>query len=197
MKWIDQHLLADMLNQSKLHGSLLVAYDFDNTISPWGDKDDPAVLERSRELVRRAKAQGHIVYCYTANPNEALVHEFCALNDVPMDYLNESPPKGAGSKVPQGGGKCYYNIFLDDKCGLKSAQDTLEAFLEQTSAIEFDLLKAVQCHLGRLRAIRHCGIHTNGYNRLLKHITNFRKLAVGAHEMDSKELLRLEKEALK
>lgn len=125
--WIDELLYAALLKQCEEHGSLLVAFDFDDTVSMFSAHEGYKrlhLINRAVLALRFAAQQGHKMICYTANPNVEHIKTYCKFNDIKIDYLNRSP-------VDSGGGKIYYNIFLDDKCGLKSATDTLLAVLSK------------------------------------------------------------------
>lgn len=124
-QWIDELLLAALIKQYKQFGSLLIAFDFDDTVSMFSVSEGYKrlhMINRALTALRFATKQGHKMICYTANPNVEHIKTYCKFNNIQIDYLNRSP-------VESGGGKIYYNIFLDDKCGLKSATDTLLAAL--------------------------------------------------------------------
>lgn len=131
--WVDELLLACLLQQYEEFGSLLIAYDFDDTVSMFSIDEGYKrihLINRAVTAIRLAAKQGHTLICYTANPNEDHVKTYCKCNNIKMDYINESPVKKGG------GGKIYYNIFLDDKCGLQSATDTLLAALVKIQEIK-------------------------------------------------------------
>lgn len=130
--WVDELLLACLIKQYKEFGHLLVAYDFDDTVSMFSIDEGYKrihLINRALLALRFAQKQGHKMICYTANPNIEHIKSYCKYNDLKIDYLNRSP-------VGMGGGKIYYNIFLDDKCGLKSATDTLLAALVKIQELQ-------------------------------------------------------------
>lgn len=114
-----------LINDYHAHGSLIVAYDFDNTVFDYhGDGLD---CSNVIDLLRKAKDKGHILVCYTANEDLEFVKSFIKENNIPLDFINESPVK-SGSKI-------YYNILLDDRSGLESAFNQLEDFLNKTKEV--------------------------------------------------------------
>lgn len=130
--WIDELLLACLIKQYKDHGSLLISFDFDDTVSMFSVDEGYKrlhLINRALLALRFAAKQGHKLICYTANPNVEHIKTYCKFNNIQIDYLNRSP-------VENGGGKIYYNIFLDDKCGLKSATDTLLAALSKIQELQ-------------------------------------------------------------
>lgn len=78
----------------------------------------------ARYTLQEAKSRGHVLVCYTANDDYAKVSSYLEYHGLTPDYYNDSP---VASK-----GKIYYNIFLDDKCGLHEALTILNTFLEET-----------------------------------------------------------------
>lgn len=68
--------------------------------------------------------QGHDLICYTANDDIVKVSGFLSMNGIAPDYYNESPVASNG--------KIFYNLFLDDKCGLEETYNILKQFLEET-----------------------------------------------------------------
>lgn len=119
-----------LVHQWKCHGALIIAFDFDDTVSDF-DKTfgNPALVGHVRNVLRRAKFLGHTLVCYTCRykHNPELV-EFLQAQDLYTDYINESPVKTDG--------KLFYNVFLDDKCGLREATDALEYALREIENIK-------------------------------------------------------------
>lgn len=110
-RWIDELLYAALLKQYDEHGSLLIAFDFDDTVSMFSAHEGYKrlhMINSSILALRFAAKQGHKLICYTANPNVEHIKTYCKFNEIQIDYLNRSP-------VETGGGKIYYNIFLDRK----------------------------------------------------------------------------------
>lgn len=116
-----QLLVERLRKQIKEHGKLVIAFDFDDTVYPYTYPIE--VLVPVQEALMEAKRQGHILVCYTANTNLDKVSAFLESNGLTPGYYNESP---VASK-----GKIYYNIFLDDKCGLQETLEILNIILEE------------------------------------------------------------------
>lgn len=109
-------LFNDAANQN---GKLIIAFDFDNTVYDYHGKN--YIFPTVDRLLRTAKEQGHTLICYTANEDEKFVYNYLKDNNIPFDFINNSPV-GNGKKL-------YYNILLDDRAGLKSACNILTVFL--------------------------------------------------------------------
>ena len=91
--------------------SLLVAFDFDNTIFDYHRTgcEYPEVVN----LLHKAKYLNCTLICYTGNPDEELVKEELDRLNIKYDYYNTSPLMF--------GVKPFANILLDDRAGLPSA----------------------------------------------------------------------------
>lgn len=100
------------------HGSLFVAFDFDNTVFDYHRKgfSFPAV----ESLLRECKKEGFKLILFTAKEtNEELNRcvDYCKERGYEPDFINVSPVMN--TKKP------YYNILLDDRAGLQSAAEML------------------------------------------------------------------------
>ena len=100
------------------HGSLVVAYDFDNTVYDYHGAGDayPAVVA----LLHRLRRLGCTLTVFTANPDLAAVRAYLDREGIPFDAVNENPPF-----YPATAGKIYYNALLDDRAGLRQVYDDL------------------------------------------------------------------------
>lgn len=121
-----KRLLADY----QKHGSLIVAFDFDNTVhdAHGNGHSFPKVVD----ILMRCKALGFTLICFTANPYEDFVSGFLTRNGIPFDYINQDSPNIGQSHSSR---KIYYNILLDDRAGLASAFHDLDWIV---SKIEFE-----------------------------------------------------------
>ena len=117
-----QLLASRLIKQCKEHGKLIIAFDFDDTVFPFTYPLE--VLLPVHEILKKAKKQGHTLICYTANSDLEKVSLYLFHNGLTPHYYNESPVATEG--------KIYYNIFLDDKCGLQETLDILNYVLEET-----------------------------------------------------------------
>lgn len=108
------------------NGSLIVAYDFDNTVYDFHHKghDYSEVVT----LLRRAKRAGCYLIVFTGNQDEQFVKAYLHEQGIPYDVVNEQAPfldvKSRSAR------KIYYNILLDDAAGLESACKQLGQFLD-------------------------------------------------------------------
>ena len=113
---IDEYLINDapynrLLDEYKKYGSLVIAYDFDNTVYDFHKKG--CTYHKVIELLRELKTAGCTLVCFTANEDEGFIRQYCKDNDIPLDLLNENP-----SFFKSNSGKIYYNALLDDRAGL-------------------------------------------------------------------------------
>ncbi len=107
-----------LLKEYKEHQSLVVAYDFDNTVydyhkNGWQFND---VIQ----LLQNLKSIGCYLIVFTANEDIEFVKKYCNDNQIPFDAINEQPPfyKSESRKI-------YYNVLLDDRAGLREVYDML------------------------------------------------------------------------
>lgn len=131
-------LLGRLLKNYYKHGSIIVAFDFDDTVR---DYHTLKPIQDVVELLRLLKARGYAkLVCYTCRSGEGIdgqgaqyVKDYLALYDITYDAFNEPVVKmlhpETGEEIPQSG-KIYYNIFLDDKAGLGQAFEVLERFVK-------------------------------------------------------------------
>lgn len=106
----------------KLHGKIIIACDFDDTISPWKLKGfDP---KRTIEVLKIAKQTGAYIVIFTACNIERYdeIRKYCSDAGLEIDAINETP-----IDLPYGkNGKIYANIFIDDRAGLNESLNILE-----------------------------------------------------------------------
>lgn len=119
-----QHKLVNkLLDQYYKHGSIIVAYDFDDTVYPFSL--DVEELKDTVNLIKKLAVCGHKVYCYTSNEDIEKVTMYLHFNNIPYCSINESPVKSVG--------KQFYSVLLDDKAGLQETKEVLEMFLMITT----------------------------------------------------------------
>lgn len=109
-----QRLIADY----KLHGTIVVAYDFDNTVFDYHGKGND--YSQAISILKQAKEIGCYMICFTAADNNDFVLEYLSKNNIPCDALNENPPFFKSEQR-----KIYFNILLDDRAGLITAYNDL------------------------------------------------------------------------
>lgn len=106
-----------------IHGSIVVAYDFDNTVYDYHSKGNS--YHDVIAALRKAKDINCYMICFTAAENNEFVKSYLADNNIPCDALNENPPFFKSEQR-----KIYFNILLDDRAGLISAYNDLIHLIE-------------------------------------------------------------------
>ena len=106
----------------KLYGKIIIACDYDDTISPW--KMHKSNFNRVFEILKTAKATGAYIIIFTACDSERYdeIKSYCSDNGLEIDGINKTPidlPYGNSSKI-------YANIFIDDRAGLNESLNILE-----------------------------------------------------------------------
>lgn len=120
---IDNYLNSEntykrLLKEYKEYGSLVVAYDFDNTVYDYHQQGHkyPKVIA----LLRQLKKANCYLIIFTANEDENFIKSYCLNNQIPFDVVNKNPPFFNSDAR-----KIYYNVLLDDRAGLKETYETL------------------------------------------------------------------------
>ncbi len=117
IKYLDR-----LVKEWEMHGKIIIAVDYDDTISPWKLEDfDP---KQTLEVLRVAKQTGAYVVIFTAcSPDRfSEIREYCSSVGLEIDAINENPiqlPYGNSKKI-------YANIFIDDRAGLNESLNILE-----------------------------------------------------------------------
>lgn len=117
------HVTERLLAEYRQYGSLVVAYDFDNTVYDYHQKGWQ--FPRVSNLLRELKEIGCYLIVFTANANTGFVTDYLQQNQIPFDSINENPPF-----YPSEARKIYYNILLDDRAGLRQCYDVLNELLQ-------------------------------------------------------------------
>ena len=113
--------LGVLLEQYKKHGKIIVAYDFDDTVSPFRGDSCAQVIQ----LIKDLRPYAYLI-CFTARTpeNQIKAAEYLKANSIPYDFINK---QWDGSEIS---GKLFYNQLLDDKAGLYESYLILAEFLE-------------------------------------------------------------------
>ena len=116
-----------LLNEYKRYGSIVVAYDFDNTVYDFHKKG--ATYDNVIQLLRNLKEINCTIICFTANEDSDFVKGYCAANNIPLDLLNENPAffKSTSKKI-------YFNALLDDRAGLIQVFNELTQLYNQVKS---------------------------------------------------------------
>lgn len=120
----DDRCITRLIAEYREHGSLVVAYDFDNTVYDYHNRghDYSEVVE----LIRECRQLGLLLIVFTAESDVHKVSHWLTDRDIPFDLINENPPffKSESRKI-------YWNVLLDDRAGLRSA------FVQLTAVVEY------------------------------------------------------------
>lgn len=107
------------------HGKVIIACDYDDTISPWKMKhENHSDFTRVIELLKAAKHTGAFVTIWSACDKGRFdeIRSYCKSKGLDIDSINENP-----IDLPYGNnGKIYANIYLDDRSGLNESLNILE-----------------------------------------------------------------------
>ena len=117
-----ERYIARLYKEWKEHKKIILAVDFDDTLSPW--KFDDFNYEEVFKLVREAKALGAYIVIFSACKPERFdyIRNYCKeVGGFEIDGINENV-----IELPYGNDrKIYYNHFLDDRTGLMQAMAIL------------------------------------------------------------------------
>ena len=111
-----------LLNEWRKYKSLVIAYDFDNTVYDFHKNGEK--YEQVIRLLRELHSVNCYMICFTANEDRDFVTEFLTYSQIPFDSINENPPFFKGKE-----GKVYFNAFLDDRAGLIQVYNELSLLL--------------------------------------------------------------------
>jgi hypothetical protein len=108
----------------KEYGKIIIAVDFDSTISPWHTIDNKEDIKRTISTLKIARETGAYIIINTCCKEDRYkaIEEYCRIEGILIDTINKSVidlPYGQSNKV-------YANIYLDDRGGLLESLDILE-----------------------------------------------------------------------
>jgi hypothetical protein len=138
------------------YDSLIVAYDFDNTVYDYHKKGHN--YQDVVNLLHQVKDQGAYLIVFTAAVDERIneVKQYLLDNNIPFDSINQNKP-GLPFKD---GGKIYYNILLDDRAGLYSAYYALGTALSiMKDGFDNTLTPAKEIYVEAVRNLPMAGIN--------------------------------------
>jgi len=106
----EENCINRLIDDYRRHGSLAIAYDYDNTVYDFHQKG--YTFENIIAILQEAKNVLNDSYfsVFTANEDHAGIREYLQKYDIPMDGINTSPSFWKGEST-----KPYYNILLDDR----------------------------------------------------------------------------------
>jgi hypothetical protein len=126
-KYIDR-----LLNEWITYSKIIIAVDFDDTISPWRLNSEEDIKQTNIvRLLQQAKHVGAYITIFTACSEDryAEITQRCDSLGIKIDSINKNPielPYGNNNKI-------YANIFLDDRAGLNEAMEILHTTLYEYS----------------------------------------------------------------
>jgi hypothetical protein len=124
-----QACVERLMSEYERHKSLIVAFDFDDTVFDYHQKG--RTYERVLALLQRCyQLRFHLVLFTACSPDKFDgMREYLADKGIGVSAINENPiPLPFGSS-----GKIYYNILLDDRAGLGQAVEVLSQVLERVA----------------------------------------------------------------
>jgi hypothetical protein len=117
-----ERYITRLTKEWKEHKKILLAVDFDDTLSPW--KFDDFNYSEVFKLINQAKELGAYVVIFTACKEERYdyIRKYCKeMGGFEIDGINENV-----IELPYGNNrKIYYNHLLDDRGGLMQAMTIL------------------------------------------------------------------------
>lgn len=123
----DSERLLKLLHKANTeHGSLIISFDYDDTVSP--HSANYWALAPVRGVLQRAKALGHKLILNTNNKDIKGCIAFCKKHGFVPDAINENIVDAFKGQT-----KVYANLYLDDKTLLFEAVKVLNVFLKETT----------------------------------------------------------------
>jgi hypothetical protein len=116
-----------LLSEWITHGKIIIAVDYDDTISPWGFKSDEDLkyLDKTIQILKKAKETGAYLSIFSACDENRYeeIEKYCESKGLKIDSINKNPIEGL---LYGHNGKIFANIFIDDRAGLNEALFILE-----------------------------------------------------------------------
>ena len=113
-----------LLSEYYRHDSLVVAFDFDDTVYDFHKKG--RLYSDVIQLLKDLKSINCYLICWTGQEDLLFVSNYLKENDIPFDTINENPPfRNSSSR------KIYANAFLDDRAGLLQSYEDLTILIKQ------------------------------------------------------------------
>ena len=133
----EAYAFSRLIEHYKKHDRVIIAYDVDDTVRPYYSGS----CEKVKSVLRAAAQYLNCYFIvYTCNPNTDKIKKFLDNEELPYDSINENAPF-----APKVNGKLFYNIFLDDKAGLREAverlEDLIHYIINEEYKIKYDSVK--------------------------------------------------------
>lgn len=116
-----------LLREYEQYGSLVVAFDFDNTVYDFHQQGHS--YSDVIGLLQQLKQLNCYLIVFSANENTNFIEEYCRKMRIPFDAINQNPPF-----YQSDGRKIYYNILLDDRAGLRESYETLRKLIQHINS---------------------------------------------------------------
>lgn len=107
-----------LLTEYRKHGSLVIGFDFDNTVHDFHKRG--YTFEMVISLLQEMKEIGFKLICWTCYKDHSYVIKYLEDNNIPFDTINTD-----GIPLPWETRKPYFSALLDDRAGLREVYDTL------------------------------------------------------------------------
>ena len=108
--------VAKLIKGYRENGNIIIAYDFDDTVSPYSEFSTD-YTSKVRTLIKRANDTGKFRFIlWTCRERDRLeeAKNFCVIHDLPFEEVNRNLQDLPFANYR----KVYCNLILDDKCGL-------------------------------------------------------------------------------
>jgi hypothetical protein len=124
MNILENKYVKRLVQEWEQHGKIIIAVDFDDTISPWKLQSQEECNKIIQKLIT-AKEIGAYISVFTACNTDRYpqIRKYCKDKGLNIDSININPinlPYGNQNKI-------YANIFIDDRAGLEQSLEYLEA----------------------------------------------------------------------
>ena len=119
-----------LIRDYKEHGNIIVAFDFDDTVNKSKPEYDCSGVINLLQICSELQ---FTMICYTARTltkDLDEVKEVLNKLDIRCDYINDDCLQIKEEWEFEQPHKIFYNIFLDDRAGLKSSYKILKEFIE-------------------------------------------------------------------
>lgn len=129
-----------LYDEWKQYGKIIIAVDFDDTISPWkfNSLSDMSDMNKTIDIITTARQIGAYIVIFTACNHDRYdeIKSYCLSKGLEIDGINETPldlPYGKTNKI-------YANIFLDDRAGLDESLEMLNDIMYKIRAYKYSLI---------------------------------------------------------
>lgn len=120
----DEKCYQRLLKEYLKYGSLVVAYDFDNTVYDFHKEGNTYNLVI--KLLQNLKEIGCHLICFTANEDIDFITTYLTDKKIPFNSINKDP-----EFFPTKSRKLYYNVLLDDRAGLFQVYKQLTRLIQE------------------------------------------------------------------